>query len=114
MDSDVNIVSFWSSLTEEGTEVRGTVSEAFKLQTNTLSCTNLNAHWHYSTRRKGGWKNFAQPPSYMDKLLMRSRDIAGVTLRVGVLVVCISTDVHQMITARLRLLDSLSFMLKIT
>ncbi|GFG33183.1 hypothetical protein Cfor_01144 [Coptotermes formosanus] len=86
VDSDVNIVSFWSSLTEEGTEVRGTVSEAFKLQTNTLSCTNLNAHWHYSTRRKGGWKNFAQPPSYMDKLLMRSRDIAGVTLRVGVLV----------------------------
>jgi hypothetical protein len=94
MDSDVNIVSFWSSLTEEGTEVKGTVWDVFKLETNALSCTYLKAHWHYSTKRKSGWRNAAQLPSYTDKLLMRLHDIAGVTLRVGVLVVCIRLTQH--------------------
>ena len=95
MESDVNIVSFWSSLTQEGTEVTGTVWEAFKLETNALMCTNVNAYWHYSANRMSGWRNGAQLRSYMGKLLMRSHDMAGVTLRVGVIVVCIRLwDIH--------------------
>ena len=89
VQSDVNIVRFWSSLTQEGTEVTGTVWEVFKLDTNTLLCTNVNAYWHYSANRISAWRNGAQLQSYMGKLFIRSRDMAGVTLRVGVIVVCI-------------------------
>ena len=87
MDSDVNIVSFWSSLTQEGPEVTGTVWEAFTLETSAVRCTNASAYWHYSANRMSGWRNGAQLRPYMGKLLMRSHDMAGVTLRVGVIVV---------------------------
>lgn len=96
LDSDVNIVSFWSSLTDEGIEVEGTVWHAFKLQTESLSCANLNAHWHYSANRLSRWQKTSPLPSYTDKLLGRSRDMAGITLRVGILVVCIRLS-HQLI-----------------
>ena len=96
MESDINIVSFWSSVTQEGTEVKGTVWEAFKLETNTLLCTNVNVYWHYSANRISAWTNVSQLRSYMKKLLMRSRGMAGVTLRVGILVVCIRLpDTHE-------------------
>ena len=96
MQSDVNIVSFWSSVTQAGTAVTGTVWEAFKLQTNALMCSNVSAYWHYSADRTSGWRNGAQLRSYMGKLLMRSHDMAAVTLRVGVIVVCIRlSDIHD-------------------
>ena len=89
MPSDVNIVSFWSSLTQEGTEVTGTVWEVFKLERDTLLCTNVNGYWQYSANRTTAWRNGAPLWSYMRKLPIRSHDMAGVTLRVGVIVVCI-------------------------
>ena len=96
MDSDVNIVSFWPSLTQEGTEVTGTVWEVFKLDTNTFLCTNVSAYWQYSANRISAWRKGAPLRSYMGKLLMRSHDMAGVTLRVGVIVVCITLpDIHE-------------------
>jgi hypothetical protein len=82
MGSDVNIVSFWSTLNE----VTGVVWDAYKLGADAPLCTNLNAHWHYAPKRSG-WGMITRLPSYMDKLLTRSHNMARITLRVGVLVV---------------------------
>jgi hypothetical protein len=106
VDSDVNIVRFWSSLTQEGTEVTGTVWEAFKLDTNTLLCNNANAYWLYSANRISGWRNGAQLRSYMGKLFIRSHNMAGVILRVGVIVV-------RIVIGRVKLIDRIRSMLTI-
>ncbi|PNF26908.1 hypothetical protein B7P43_G15113 [Cryptotermes secundus] len=84
--SDVNIVSFWTQLTGRGTEVIGAVWDAYKLGGGSPLCTELIARWHYSPERRSGWGKLPQLQSYMDKMLVRSRYMAGVTLKVGVLV----------------------------
>jgi hypothetical protein len=87
--SDINIVSFQSTLTKEGVEVTGTVWDVYKLGVDTPLCTNTNAHWHYAPNGRSDWEMPAQLPSYMGKLLIRSQNMARVTLRVGIIVVSI-------------------------
>jgi hypothetical protein len=89
--SDVNIVNFWSTLDE----VTGVVWDAYKLGAGAPLCINLNIRWHYAPK-KSGWGTLAQLPSYMDKLLTRSHNMAEITLRVGILVVSI-----RLVTAKL-------------
>lgn len=90
MGSDVNIVSFWSTLNE----VTGVVWDVYKFRADAPLRTNLNARWHYVPNRSG-WGMLTRLPSYMDKLLARSHNMARITLRVGVLVVSIADPSPQ-------------------
>jgi hypothetical protein len=66
------------------------VWDAYKLGVGGPLRTELSGRWHYSPQRSG-WGTLPQLPSYSHKMLLRSRHIAGVTLRVGVLLVSMST-----------------------
>ncbi|KAJ4443322.1 hypothetical protein ANN_04990, partial [Periplaneta americana] len=86
VDSDVNAVDFLCTLTEEGTEVRGVIWDVYKLGEDAPLCLKNNVQWHYISSKTSSWEMSSHFPSYMDRLLFRSHNLSGITLRVGVLV----------------------------
>ncbi|PSN32527.1 hypothetical protein C0J52_24777 [Blattella germanica] len=62
------------------------VWDVYKLKLNSPLYMKLVGNWHYFSPNEKGWDSQIYFPSYEHKLLMRSQNLDGITLRVGVLV----------------------------